>query len=230
MDSFRFKQFVIHQQDCAMKVGTDGVLLGAWASCHGAKHVLDIGCGTGVIALMIAQRYPQALVDGIELVGKAATQACNNVAQSPFAERVKIEQADVRHWQGNYDSIVCNPPFFSEHTISVSAERVLARSAHSLPFADLWQCVDRLLVPGGTFNVILPVNEYIHFQSYAISLGYSIRHSMEICTTSQKPPTRLLLCYTKGNCQMQARERLILHMYPGKRSEGFELLTKDFYL
>ena len=136
-DFFQFKQFTIHQDRCGMKVGTDGVLLGAWA--EGGKHILDIGTGTGLIALMLAQRYPDAEITGVELDEQAALQAQENVADSPFAQQVTIKNTPIQHFShqpdlhGRFSSIVSNPPFY--HSLkSKSHERTLARHTESLTF------------------------------------------------------------------------------------------------
>ena len=111
-EGFQFRQFFVGQQHCAMKVGTDGVLLGAWA--EGGTHILDIGTGTGVVALMMAQRFPSANIDAIEIDREAAGQAADNVRCSPFADRVTVTHAALQDFRPSksYDSIVCNPPYF----------------------------------------------------------------------------------------------------------------------
>lgn len=165
-DFFEFKQFVVHQDRCGMKVGTDGVLLGAWA--EGGKHILDIGTGTGLIALMLAQRYQDAEITGVELNEQAALQAQENVDASPFAHQITIENVTIQRFslqtslQGYFDSIVSNPPFY--HSLkSKNHERTLARHTESLAFTELFEAVSLLLAPKGCFSAVIPVEQMDSF-------------------------------------------------------------------
>ena len=127
---FQFKQFTVRQQHCAMKVGTDGTLLGAWAKASaGPCRVLDVGTGTGLIALMMAQRYPEALAVAIDIDEKAVFQAQENVTASPFADRIQVLEADVQTFADSekFDSIVCNPPFFEDSLVCPDPQRTEAR-------------------------------------------------------------------------------------------------------
>jgi tRNA1Val (adenine37-N6)-methyltransferase len=139
MTGFKFKQFEIHQDRCAMKVGTDGVLLGAWAP--GGKRILDVGSGTGLISLMMAQRFPEAQVRGIDMDGEACEEAAENVAASPFADRVEIECCRLQdyHSEESFDAIVSNPPFFLNSLKNPDSKRTMARHTDSLPFRDLFR-------------------------------------------------------------------------------------------
>ena len=156
---FTFKQFTIHQDACAMKVGTDGVLLGAWCPVEHAVRVLDIGTGTGLIALMIAQRAPKALIEAVELDEKAAEQARYNVSLTPFDERVKVFTSSIQVFaetnQGVYDVIVCNPPYFVDSLKSPNNSRTQARHTDTLTHDDLLLVANKLLSEQGTLNVIL---------------------------------------------------------------------------
>ena len=155
---FQFKQFTIYQQHCAMKVGTDGTLLGAWAlASSGACRVLDIGTGTGLIALMMAQRYPEVMVTAIDIDAAAVGQAMENVMASPFAERINVYEADVQTFENMemFDSIVCNPPFFEHSLTCPDAQRTEARHTVSLNYHQLVDAVFRLLKDDGRFSVII---------------------------------------------------------------------------
>ncbi len=213
-----------------MKVGTDGVLLGAWATAVDGDSILDIGCGTGLISLMMAQRFPGSRVTGVEVDVEAARQAEENVGASPFADRVGIEAADVRTFSGQYGAIVCNPPFFSENTMSPDALRALARSEQRLTFSQLWQSVDQMLLPDGHFSVIIPCAERLRFQQEALALGYSVEKSCVVCTTERKAPKRVMLCYVRGGCEGSEPERLVLQDEMGGRSQMLRELTDSFYL
>lgn len=213
-----------------MKVGTDGVLLGAWAKA-GADHlVLDIGCGTGLVSLMMAQRFPASRVVGVEVEPEAAGQARENVARSPFAGRVEVLQADVRGFEGSFQTIVCNPPFYTGHVVSPHEGRQLARSTSSLSFADLWQSADRLLSADGLFNVIIPTSERVSFHALALQHGFSLWQSCTVQTVPAKAPKRVLLCYVKGMCTPLPPQHLVLQNADGSRSAELSRLTADFYL
>ena len=133
---FAFKKFVIHQDHCAMKVGTDGVLLGSWA--NGGKRILDIGTGTGLIALMMAQRYTDATIDAVEIDHDAALQAYENVSNTEFANRIKIVETAIQHHsaQDKYNAIVSNPPFFIDSLLNPNAQRSTARHACALKYCE----------------------------------------------------------------------------------------------
>ena len=152
---FKFQQFTVRQEHCAMKVGTDGTLLGAWA--NGGRSVLDIGTGTGLIALMMAQRFPEARVTAIDIDQAACLQAHDNVAASPFASRIQIVQADVADYEAEpFDVIVSNPPYFVESLTCPDYQRTTARHTASLTYQTLMCSAFRLLSDEGRFSVIIP--------------------------------------------------------------------------
>lgn len=228
--TFQFKQFTIAQDHCAMKVGTDGVLLGAWAKAREGDHVLDIGCGTGLISLMMAQRFPESRVTGLEVEPEAVLQARENVADSPFVRRVEILQGDVREFGGQYQCIVCNPPFYAEQVMSPGEGRRLARSTSSLSFEQLWESVDRLLPSAGLFNVIIPTSRRVSFQALALEHGFALWQSCVVRTVPAKDPKRVMLCYVKGACMPLPPQQLVLQSADGGRSADYSRLTADFYL
>ena len=174
MAGFKFKQFEIHQDRCAMKVGTDGVLLGAWAP--GGKRILDIGSGTGLISLMMAQRCQEAQVIGVDLDAEACDEARENVAASPFADRVSIACCRLQDYESaeKVDAIVSNPPFFLNSLKNPDSKRSMARHADSLPFRDLFLGVKRLLSEEGVFSVIVPSEVLDAFTSEAYLLGFCL--------------------------------------------------------
>ena len=158
-DFFQFKQFTIHQQHCAMKVGTDGTLLGSWASAPaGACRILDVGTGTGLIALMMAQRFPEARVTGIDIDTDAVGQASENALESPFKERIMIREGDVTRMEDTdgFDAIVCNPPFFDRSLTCPDQQRTEARHTVSLTYRQLMESAFRLLKDDGRLSVIIP--------------------------------------------------------------------------
>lgn len=236
MGLFRFKQFVIHQERCAMKVGTDGVLLGAWAAT--GRRMLDIGTGTGLIALMLAQRCPEAVVDGVEIDGEAARQACANAEASPFAGRVNIVNAAIQDFvpaQGaGYDCIVSNPPYFQNALGCPEGQRHMARHTDSLTYGELCSAVVRLLAAEGSFSVVLPFDCKEAFVSEAMLCGLCLARVCAVHTTPRKPVRRYLLTFRRQGLRAEGwrleADEQVLTDDGGGRSEWYSRLTEDFYL
>ena len=220
-DFFRFKQFTVRQERCAMKVGTDGTLLGAWAC--GGRHILDVGTGTGLIALMMAQRFPDATITGIDIDEDAVSQAQENVAASPFAPRMMITRQDVATMEGTFDAIVSNPPYFSNSMHSPDAQRTLARHADTLPYRTLMGCAFRLLTKDGELSVVVPTDYKKLMESEAALAGFFKHRECAVKTTASKPPKRWLLAFCKHPQPLSADEGVLT-------SSWYEELTKDFYL
>ena len=227
---FRFRQFTVWHDRCAMKVGTDGVLLGAWAWVDGCSRVLDVGCGSGVISLMAAQRTSSVQVFGIDVEPKAVGQAKENVSNSPYADRIVIHEIDVRDFVGKFDCIVCNPPFFVEDTVSPNENRAIARSSTELTYEELWHAVNRLNMDDGVFNVVIPRDSFAMFTSIAISFGYDVYRKLVVRTVQGKQPKRILLTYRKGRCDIKEDGELVLQNSDGSRTDEYNQLTAEFYL
>lgn len=229
-DIFRFKQFSVRHDRCAMKVGTDGVLLGAWGSVEG-KRILDIGTGTGLIALMAAQRNPEADVLGIDIDESAVAQARENVAESPFNRRIECILKDLLTFESEapFDAILCNPPFFTEDTLPDNRSRALARNNKCLPFPQLIKKVAVLLAENGTFSLIIPSGLAQEIVGLCMENGLHLVRRCQVHTTARKPPRRTLLEFSRQNrsCEMQT---LCLVADDGTRSRQYKELTKDFYL
>ena len=242
---FQFRRFEVHDARCAMKVGTDGVLLGAWA--EGGRHILDIGTGTGLIALMMAQRFGEARVVGIDIDAAACEQARENVAASPFADRIEIVnlslQAYRKTWQEyaktassdtdeavRFDAIVSNPPFFEHSLRSPDSRRSVARHADSLPFSDLFDSVSQLLSDNGVFNVVIPVEKMENFCANAYLSGFYISRKYLVKTIPSKPAKRCLLTFRKHLPETLEQKEVCLQNEDGSRSEWYRDLTADFYL
>ena len=158
---FQFKQFTVWHDKCAMKVGTDGVLLGAWTSVESAHRILDIGTGTGLVALMLAQRsLPDANIVALEIDEAAVGQARENVIRSPWKERVEVVQADFRKYRSSdkFDVIVSNPPYFVDSLECPDRQRTAARHNNSLSYEDLLEGVSGLLTENGFFTVVIPAD------------------------------------------------------------------------
>jgi tRNA1Val (adenine37-N6)-methyltransferase len=230
---FRFKQFTVFHHQCAMKVGIDGVLLGAWASVENSQRVLDIGTGTGLIALMIAQRC-DALIDAIDIAPDAIRQATENVQQSPWMNRIELHEMALQHFSGTasktYDLIVSNPPYFINSTKAPLETRNTARHTDTLTHEELLQHAHGLLNETGRICIILPVIEGKNCIDYALQLGL---HCTKEITVFPKPtvvPKRLLLEFSFVATQKITTHLVIESEERHQYSPEFTQLAKDFYL
>ena len=232
-DSFTFKQFVVRQDRCAMKVGTDGTLLGAWAEMErNDGKVLDIGTGTGLIALMMAQRYPEAKVTAIDIDEMAVSQAVENVQGLSFADRIEVFQADVNTFEPTemFDSIVCNPPFFNNALICPDNQRTQARHTLSLSYQQLMAAAWRLLRDEGLFSVIIPNDFFQQLESEAHLAGFFLTRVFSVRTIEGKPIKRYLIELRKHPYIELIKKDVFLEYTPNVRSEWYRELTKDFYI
>lgn len=213
-----------------MKVGTDGVLLGAWA--QGGRRVLDIGSGTGLISLMMAQRFPEAEVVGIDMDADACGQARENVMASPFRDRVEIECCRLQDFGGTgvFDAIVSNPPFFVDSLKNPDSKRTMARHTDSLPFRDLFAGVKRLLSDDGIFSAIVPVEVVEQFVAESCILGFYLIRKCGVKTVVRKQPKRFMLSFAKH--RISPYEDCVETMMDshGNRSEWYRKITEEFYL
>ena len=223
---FQFKKFTIYQDRCGMKVGTDATLLGAWA--HGGRTILDLGTGTGIIALMMAQRYPDAITTGIDIDKDACIQASENVKASPFSVDIKL--CDVRKLKGQFDAIITNPPYFVDSLESPDNKRNIARHTSLQSFRELIENSWRLLSENGEFSLIVPTESKSLLESEAALKGFFKARQWAIKTTVKKEPKRFLLAFTKHQCDSLDFGEGIIQDAPNKRSAWYAQLTKDFYL
>ena len=231
---FDFKQFRIYHDRCAMKVGTDGVLLGAWSSTEGVNRALDIGTGSGLVALMIAQRGVKEVV-GVEIDTDAAQQAAENAAASPWSNNIQIESTDISDFktEKKFDLIVSNPPYFEEALRCPDNRRSAARHADtSLNFAMLTTHARRLIKEGGRFCVIIPTTAESSFMAACIAAHFTLVHRTAVITRSGKAPRRLLLelCQTTQALTVTHDELILQDDNENPRSEAYTKLTSDFYL
>ncbi|WP_437888224.1 tRNA(1)(Val) (adenine(37)-N(6))-methyltransferase TrmN [Phytobacter sp. V91] len=233
-DGFTFKQFFVAHDRCAMKVGTDGILLGAWAPVSRANRILDIGAGSGLISLMLAQRTADnVVIDAIELDEQAATQAQENFQASPWASRLRVHQADVVEWSNGqtvrYSLIVSNPPYFEQGVECSTAQREQARYTTTLDHASLLECAAALISEEGFFCVILPVDVSEAFTSKAQGIGWHLRLRTDVAEYETRLPHRVLLAFSPaaGEC---FTDRLVIRGADQHYSESYTALTQAFYL
>lgn len=244
MGVFRFKQFDIDDTACAMKIGTDGVLLGAWARLPDAAQVVDVGCGSGLISLMLAQRYHDVTVTGIEIDVEAASAAAQNVEASPWTDRVEITEGDALSITLSEDHvatrplcIVSNPPFFSETLRSPQRERALARHGEGLnpdSLIDLFISIKEMRrdSAGDSLSFIAPASS---LDGIMFSLSLRRLAAKRICfvkSTLCKPPSRILVEVVSDKEMIAPTERteLCLRNADGSWSDEYRELTSEFYL
>lgn len=232
---FEFRQFTVRQDRCAMKVGTDGTLLGAWAEIptnNRRKRILDIGCGTGLIALMMAQRYPECEVVGIDIDEDAVVQACENVRLSPFSDRVVIRYCDIMKFNDTigFDAIVSNPPYFVDSLTCPDNQRTTARHTISLTYEGLMKQAFRLLKDDGIFSVVIPSDSRSRIEAAACLEGFFMTRVCLVKTTPRKQAKRQLIEFKKHSVIELFIEDGIIEKSPNVRSEWYQQLTKDFYI
>ena len=238
---FRFKQFTVKDEACGMKVGTDGTLLGAWApvSSVGTGPVLDVGTGSGLIALMLAQRCPEATVLGIDSDEAAAMQAADNFARSPWPERLQAQHIALQQlaedpaYTHSFQLIVSNPPYFVDSLKNPDAARRAARHTDSLSFPELLRGSLRLLHPEGTLALILPAETETTILALAAEQGLTHYSITRVCTRAGKPAKRVLLAFTNSLetlASLEVNELVLQDESGAPRSTAYQTLCQDFYL
>ena len=252
---FRFKQFTVWHEGCAMKVGTDGVLLGAWCPVEAmgdrrlamgyrvsgigeeAMQVLDVGTGSGLIALMLAQRLENAQITAIDIDSGAVEQAKYNFDISPWADRLACHQTALQEVEGEsiYDLIVSNPPYFQDSLKNPNSQRAMARHTDTLPYKELLQHSARLLKEKGTLALVLPIEAEQPIIALAQTYGLYPTHITHVYPKPGKAAKRLLIALqasprplTEGKGEI--RGELTLESETAPRSEEYKELTREFYL
>lgn len=232
-DYFKFKQFTIYQDKCAMKVGTDGVLLGAWANCKNAKSILDIGTGTGLITLMLAQRS-NAYVDAVEIDEQASLQAKENVAKSKWKDSIQILNTPFQEFckstNEKYDLIVSNPPYFQNSLFAPDKKRTDARHNSNLELKELLDGALDLLSDKGVFCLILPYLEGNYFILKASEKDLYCTRQTKVLPKPGREPKRLLLEFMKIKKPLVEQEIIIELNKRHEYSDAYKNLTKEFYL
>lgn len=235
MSKFQFKQFSLEQDQCAMKIGTDGVLLGAWVPLEqNPFSILDIGTGTGIIALMLAQRSTAQQIDALEIDENAYEQATDNFENSPWNDRLFCFHAGLDEFmeepEDEYDLIVSNPPFYAEDYKTNNEQRDLARFQDALPFEDLIEAADLLLSENGILAVIIPFKEEERFM--AIAKEFEL-YPIKITRVKGTPTTeikRSLLAFKRYELPALDSDELIIETARHQYTPEYIELTKEFYL
>ncbi|MFT5594956.1 MAG: tRNA1Val (adenine37-N6)-methyltransferase [Oceanicoccus sp.] len=232
---FQFKQFTVAQDKCAMKVSLDACLFGALCDVNNAQRILDIGTGTGLLALMLAQRC-HANIDAVELDKDAAQQATENIISSPFQDRINVHQDSIQQFQNHcakhtYDRIICNPPFFSQHLVGNNNQRNLARHNDSLSFADLCQSINTLLTENGQAWLLLPQHEHLNFAASARQSGLYLFKRYDIVSRQGKPSKLGVWVYCKQETSHLNSASITIYQ-PDKPqyTAEFSALLADYYL
>jgi tRNA1Val (adenine37-N6)-methyltransferase len=229
---FIFKQFTINQDRCAFKVGTDGVLLGAWADVTGARKILDIGTGTGLIALMLAQRSDAEII-AIEPDRQSFEQACMNTGHSRWAERIHVINSDLQGYdpgETRFDLIVTNPPYFTGSLKNPDKPKAAARHDVSLNYNELSDGIIRLMEENGRFVIILPFNEGNIFTIKAREYGLVCNKILKIKPLPSSSVKRLILTFSKYKHDMGEEDLIIENGRRHEFTEDYKSLTGDFYL
>lgn len=231
--TFVFKQFKIAQDKCAMKVGTDAVLLGAWVNTSNAKSILDIGTGTGIIALMLAQKSG-AKIDAIDIDRNSYEQAKENVEACKWKDRIHVYRKSLQEYslesEKKYDLIVSNPPYFIDSSKASEASRTNARHTDQLEYSELLSGVLKLLNPSGKFYVILPKKEGEQFQEMAAENKLFLTKQTKVITRADKSEKRLLMRFEFTNRAFSEDSIIIEKDEQHSYTDEYKDLTKDYYL
>lgn len=228
---FKFKQFALTHHNSTMKVGTDGVLLGAWAEVHENNRILDVGTGCGLIALMAAQRNNIGIVDAIDIDSASIEEAKSNFDASPWATRLNAIQTSIQdfHPEKKYDHILSNPPFFEHGTSSPLSQRHKARHTITLPTNDLVVHASRLLTDNGMLSVIVPYDIEPLLVNNGEENGFFLIRKTLFYSKQGNKPERSLLCLSKTKNNLKS-DSLVHYNDDGSWTEGYKILTRDYHI
>lgn len=229
---FRFKQFEVYQSRSAMRVGTDGVLLAAWANVENTNHILDVGAGTGVIALICAQRNPEAFVESIEIDEGSVDDAAHNFSISPWPNRLKAHLGDFLKiaTKEKFDLIISNPPYFSQSLKASNPSRSAARHDDSLPAEEFMKKARPLLTENGRLALIFPKNQLSRWTFAAQEAGMAPQRICHVFTLAYKDSSRVMVEFCKTNCPTEPlMESILIESSPGNFSEAYKNITKELY-
>lgn len=231
-DYFHFKKFSVRHDRSGMKVGTDGALLGAWTDVRQATQILDIGTGTGLIALMLAQRASESVtIDAVEIDDQAYADAQENIAASPWHDRINLHHASIQNFNTTtkFDLIVTNPPYFQKSYKPPTAQRETARHTEQLTFDDILNIAEKFLTPNGKLNLVLPFTEGSQFIELAKHKGLHCTRKWTFRTRENKPVERLLLEFNWEKKESDEGE-ILLYSSGEEWSGGYKEMMREFYL
>ena len=232
---FKFKQFAVNQDRCAMKIGTDAVLLGAWCPIdNNPKSILDVGAGTGILALMLAQRTNADQIDALEIDEEAYEQCVENFENSPWADKLFCYHAALDEFvddpEDEYDLIISNPPFYSEDFKTADEQRDLARFQDAMPFDDLIEAADLLLSENGTFAVVIPYKEEERFIDLCAEYELYAVKATRVKGSHKTPIVRSLLAFKRYELSVLTADELVIEINRHEYTDDYINLTQDFYL
>ena len=229
---FAFKQFTVWQSDCALKVCTDACLFGAWVAhqltSNPPTSILDIGTGTGVLSLQLAQKLPSAFIDAVELDPAAAAQAAQNVVASNF--NIQVHNTDIKNYDGKkYQHIISNPPFFENDLKSEHALKNQAMHSTTLTLQTLFTCVDNVLEPAGSFSVLLPFERANEVETLAKAHSFTVAHKAVVQQTPNHAPFRVMYIFGESRI-LETTETSIVIKENDQYTPAFSFYLKDYYL
>ncbi len=229
---FHFKQFSIQHNNAAMKIGTDGILLGAWTDVNNSKNALDIGTGTGIIAIMQAQKNKNLNIDAIEIEKSACLDARHNIDNCPWSKKINLHYSSLLAFKPDktYDCIVSNPPFFVNSLTSNSSDRTNARHTNSLHFNDILQFSSKHLSLNGKLSLILPIDQGTLCTINAKKLGLFLTRRCNVFPNPIKEQHRLLLEFSKLKQNTTENNLIIETKKRHEYSDEYKSLTRDFYI
>ena len=228
---FKFKEFTIHQNNAAMKIGTDGILLGAWADLSDKKKGIDIGSGTGVISIMLCQRNEILEIDSIEVSERAVVDAKKNIKNCKWNKRIKLKHTDLKLFstENKYDLIISNPPYFKKSLKPKDLDRLKARHEESLNYKDVLNFSEKHLLKKGTINLILPIDQKQEVIEYAGKFGLYISKECIVSPKPNKNPHRLLIELSKTKKILESQSLIIENDGRHNYTDNYKKLTREFY-
>ncbi|WP_026135830.1 tRNA1(Val) (adenine(37)-N6)-methyltransferase [Nafulsella turpanensis] len=228
---FQFKQFKVGQERCGMKVSADACVLGAFTRLPSAGRILDIGAGTGLLSLMLAQSHPNAFIDAVELDQQAYEQAKENIAASPWTDRIELHPCAIQEFKPAqpYDLIITNPPFYPSHLPSSDPKRKLAFHQESLDFPALVKACATMLAADGICSVLLPVRQAKEFSSMATDFGLYPLHELLLYHSPGHPPHRSITLYHRHQTKSPSVDRLFVRLNDNSYSPAYQQLLQPYY-
>lgn len=230
---FKFKQFTIHQDVCAMKVSTDACIHGAWTPIKtNVKHVLDIGVGTGLLSMMLAQRAKWIRVFGVEYDQQTAIQAVENVKSSPWRDRVEVINQDANYLDSasKYDLIISNPPFYINSLLGSANKRNIARHTISLDYEQLFTIIKKNITINGMASILLPIENYINWKRLLVQSGWREISKLYIHPYEDKEANRVVVICSSNTNTNTTEEHLYIRDKNGLYTDEFNSLMEPFYM